>query len=298
MGGLSSEREVSMESGRNVVAALRQRGYDVVRLPVGRDLAARLRRLAPDVAFNALHGRYGEDGCVQGTLEVMGIPYTGASVLPSALAMNKATAKAIWRSHRLPTPPWVLLAAGQAPPRRLPFAYPVVVKPNEEGSSVDVAIVRRPRDLAKAIAAAGRFGRDVLLERYVPGMEVTVGILAGRALGALEVVAKGEFHTYKVKYTAGMEEFHMPARLGGAVMRRVLALAETAHAALGCGTAYSRVDFRVDGARVYLIELNSLPGLTALSYLPRIAQHAGLSFADLCERILDAATLAVRETRR
>jgi D-alanine-D-alanine ligase len=298
MGGLSAEREISELSGRNVTAALRSRGYQVTPLRVGRDLARRLARRRPDVVFNALHGRYGEDGCVQGLLEVLAIPYTGAGVLPSALAMHKATAKTLWAGHRLPTPPWILVGARERPGRRLPSALPVVVKPNSEGSSVGVSIVRRQRDLPAAIRRAGRLDPEVLIERYIPGREVTVGILDGRALGALEVVAKGEFHTYEVKYTAGMEDFHMPARLDRATTRRVLELAEAAHRVLGCGTAYSRVDFRVDGRRPYLIELNSLPGLTELSYLPRIAAHAGISFPVLCERILERATLGARESKR
>ena len=296
LGGLSSEREISRQSGRKVAAALRSLGYRVTLVPVGRDLATRLARLRPAVAFNALHGRYGEDGCVQGLLELMAIPYTASGVLGSALAMDKATAKILWRAAGLPTPPWNLVSPGTRRPV-LPSALPVVVKPNGEGSSVGVSIVRRRADLARAIRAAGRFGSDVLIERYIPGREVTVGVLGGRALGALEVVAKGEFHTYRVKYTAGMEEFFMPARLDRATTRTVERLAEAAHAALHCGS-YSRVDFRVHGRRPYLIELNSLPGLTALSYLPRIAAHRGITFPALCERILDEATLGVRETRR
>jgi D-alanine-D-alanine ligase len=151
--------------------------------------------------------------------------------------------------------------------------------------------------MAAAVKAAGRSDRRVVIEEYVPGREVTVGILDGRALGALEVVAKGEFHTYEVKYTAGREEFFMPARLSRATTTRVLALAEAAHAALG-GGAYSRVDLRVNGRRPYLIELNSLPGLTALSYLPLIAKHVGMDYGDLCEAILDRATLGIQESRR
>jgi D-alanine-D-alanine ligase len=297
MGGLSAEREISERSGRAVAAALRGLGYRVTMVRVGRDLAARLRRLAPDVAFNALHGRYGEDGCVQGMLEVMGIPYTGAGVLPSALAMNKAAAKALWRSRHLPTPPWMLVTGGAPRLGDLPAPMPLVVKPNNEGSSVGVSIVRRRAELAGAIRTAHRFDNEVLIEQYVPGREVTVGIIEGRAVGTMEVVAKGEFHSYAVKYTAGMEEFHVPARLGAATTRRVLALAEAAHLELGCGP-YSRVDLRVDGRRAYLIELNSLPGLTGLSWLPRIAAYAGITFPALCERILDLASLGVRETRR
>jgi D-alanine-D-alanine ligase len=297
LGGLSAEREISVQSGEAVIKALRRLGYRVTAVPVGRDLGARLARLRPDVAFNALHGRYGEDGAVQGLLEVMGIPYTGPGILTSALAMDKTMAKMVWRSQRLATPRWIVVdpAARRLPP--LPAALPLVVKPNSEGSSVGVSIVRRRSALAAAVKAAGRFDRRVVIEEYVPGREVTVGILDGCALGVLEVEAKGEFHSYDVKYTAGREEFFMPARLSPATTERVLALATAAHAALG-GGAYSRVDLRVNGSRPFLIELNSLPGLTAFSYLPRIAAHVGLEFPALCEAILERATLGVRESRR
>ena len=298
VGGLSAEREISVRSGRAVVEALSARGYRPVVVRAGRDLAARLARVRPDVVFNALHGRYGEDGCVQGLLELMAIPYTGAGVLASAVAMDKALAKTLWRAHRLPTPAWVVVEPGAPLPARLPAPLPLVVKPNSEGSSNGVSIVRRRGDLAAAVRRARRFDRRVLIERYVPGCEVTVGILGGRALGTLEVVAKGEFHSYAVKYTAGREEFHMPARLDRATRARVEALAEAAHTALAGARAYGRVDLRVDGRRPSLIELNTLPGLTDLSYLPRIAAHAGLDFPGLCERILADAGLGVRESRR
>lgn len=297
LGGLSAEREISVRSGTAVAAALRERGYRVTEVRVGRDLPARLARLAPDVAFNALHGRYGEDGAVQGVLELLAIPYTGPGVLTSALAMDKTMAKTVWRSQGLPTPRWIVVdpKARRLPP--LPAPLPLVVKPNSEGSSVGVSIVHRRSRLAAAVRLAGRSDRRVIIEEYVPGKEVTVGILDGRALGALEVVAKGEFHSYDVKYTAGREEFFMPARLPAAVTTRVLELATAAHAALG-GGAYSRVDLRVHGRRPYLIELNSLPGLTTLSYLPLIAKHAGMDFGDLCEAILERATLGIQESRR
>jgi len=297
LGGLSAEREISVQSGTAVAAALRARGYRITEVGVGRDLAARLARLKPDVAFNALHGRYGEDGAVQGLLEVMGIPYTGPGVLTSALAMDKTMAKTVWRSQGLPTPRWAVVdpAARRLPP--MPAPLPLVVKPNSEGSSVGVSIVRKRTAVAAAVKTAGRSDRRVVIEEYVPGREVTVGMLDGRALGALEVVAKGEFHSYDVKYTAGREEFFMPARLSKATTARVLALAEAAHAAVG-GGAYSRVDLRVNGRRPYLIELNSLPGLTTLSYLPIIAKHVGMDYGDLCEAILERAALHIQESRR
>jgi D-alanine-D-alanine ligase len=297
LGGLSAEREISLRSGTAVAGALRERGYRVVEVPVGRDLAARLARLRPDVAFNALHGRYGEDGAVQGLLEVLAIPYTGPGVLTSALAMDKTMAKTVWRSQRLSTPRWITVDPTARRLPALPAPLPLVVKPNSEGSSVGVSIVRKRAQLPAAVRLAGRTDRRVIVEEYVPGREVTVGMLDGRALGALEVVAKGEFHSYDVKYTAGREEFFMPARLAATTMRRVLALATAAHAALG-GGAYSRVDLRVNGRRPYLIELNSLPGLTTLSYLPLIAKHAGMDFGDLCEAILERAALGIAESRR
>lgn len=297
LGGLSAEREISVRSGKAVATALRARGYRVVEVPVGRDLAARLARVRPDVAFNALHGRYGEDGAVQGVLELLAIPYTGPGVLTSALAMDKTMAKTVWRSQGLPTPRWITVDPAVRRLPDLPAPLPLVVKPNSEGSSVGVSIVRKRAALPAAVRLAGRTDRRVVIEEYVPGKEVTVGILDGRALGALEVVAKGEFHSYDVKYTAGREEFFMPARLAPATMERVLALATAAHAALG-GGAYSRVDLRVNGRRPYLIELNSLPGLTTLSYLPLIAKHAGMDFGDLCEAILTRATLGIAESRR
>jgi D-alanine-D-alanine ligase len=297
LGGLSAEREISVQSGKAVAAALRSRGYRVAEVPVGRDLAARLARLRPAVAFNALHGRYGEDGAVQGVLEVMAIPYTGPGILTSALAMDKTMAKTVWRSLGLPTPRWTIVDPRVRRLPKLPAPLPLVVKPNSEGSSVGVSIVKRRSELRAAIALAGRHEQRVLIEEYVRGKEVTVGILDDRPLGALEVVAKGEFHTYEVKYTAGREEFFMPARLPRATTARVLALAAAAHAALG-GGSYSRVDMRIDGRRPFLIELNSLPGLTALSYLPLIAKHAGMDFPDLCEAILERATLGIQESRR
>jgi D-alanine-D-alanine ligase len=228
---------------------------------------------------------------------MMAIPYTGPGILTSALAMDKTMAKTVWRSQGLPTPPWAAIdpKARRLPP--LPAALPLVVKPNSEGSSVGVSIVRKRSGLRAAIALAGRSDPCVLIEAYVPGREVTVGILDGRPLGALEVIAKGEFHSYEVKYTAGREEFFMPARLSKVTTARVLDLAAAAHTALG-GGAYSRVDLRIDGRRPYLIELNTLPGLTAFSYLPRIAAYAGMDFPDLCEAILERAALGIRESRR
>lgn len=290
-GGLSAERDISRRTGRAVCAALETRGHAVCSIPVESDARWIEAVRATDVAFVALHGKFGEDGAVQGVLESLGIPYTGSNVLASALAMHKPTAKRVWRSHGLPTPAWEVLKQGHAA-KVSELRYPVVVKPAAEGSSVGVGIVRSPDALPAALADTFAYD-DALVEEYVPGQEVTVGILGDRVLGAMEVVAKGEFHSYAVKYTPGREEFLMPAPLAEATYARVLGVARQAHATLGC-SGYSRVDTRVNPAGdVFLIELNTLPGLMELSYLPRIAAHAGLSYEDLVEAVLEQARLHI-----
>lgn len=284
-------------TGESVARALAERGYNVSVIRAGRDLAARLVAARIEVVFNALHGRFGEDGCVQGMLEVMRIPYTGSGVLASALGMNKIAAKRIWTSLGLPTPEWIVVGAADRVDStlRLPSKLPVVVKPAAEGSSVAVSIVRERSALVAAVERARALGREVLVERYVPGKEVTVGILGDRALGTMEVIPKGEFHTYEVKYTPGMEEFVLPAPLSKRTEAKVLELALAAHRGIGA-EGYSRVDLRVDpDDHPFLIEINTLPGLTPLSYLPKIAAHAGITYGDLVESILDGASLKLEE---
>jgi D-alanine-D-alanine ligase len=295
-GGLSSEREISERSARAVASALRERGYDVREIAVDREVAHALRAQGVEVVFNALHGRYGEDGCIQGLLEVMGLPYTGAGVLGSALAMDKWLAKQILLAAQVPTPAGALIGPGRER-CALPCALPVVVKPRGEGSSNGVAIVRDPAALEGAVALAQRYDPDALVEEYVPGREVTVAVLDGRALAAMEVVPLGdELHTYDVKYTPGREQFVLPAPLGD-LYPRVLEVALASHEALYAGS-YSRVDLRVreDGA-LFVLECNTLPGLHELGWFPAMAKHAGIAFPDLIERLLDLAALNVCETR-
>ncbi len=297
MGGLSAEREISFRSGRAVARALRRLGYEVVAVNADRRLAEKLRRLKPDAVFNVLHGTYGEDGCVQGLLEVVGVPYTGSGHVASAIGMDKDLSKRIWRARGLPTPPWTVVEKSHgAGGVRLPCELPVVVKPNGGGSSIGVSIVRRRQELEEALATARRYDDRVILEKYVPGREVTVGILGAKPLGAMQVIPKGEFHTYEVKYTKGMEEFILPAPLPAAVYQGVMRLALAAHASIGC-EGVSRVDLRVtERGRAFLIEVNTSPGMTELSWLPKIAEHAGIGYDELCERILKLARLKVRET--
>lgn len=294
LGGTSAEREISQMTGESVARALSERGYNVNVLRAGADLPSRLAAARIDVVFNALHGRLGEDGCVQGLLEMMRIPYTGSGVLASAIGMDKPTAKRLWERASLPTPEWALLNPGESAGQafQLPAKLPVVVKPASEGSSVGVSIVRERAKLIPAVTKARAFGA-VLVERYIAGQEITVGILGTRALVAMEVIPKGEFHSFEVKYTPGLEEFVLPAAISRKATDRVLELAVAAARAIGA-ESYSRVDLRVDAKEnPYLIEINTLPGLTTLSYLPKMAAHLGMSYFDLVETILDGASLKV-----
>jgi D-alanine-D-alanine ligase len=294
LGGLSAEREVSLKSGAAVHQALRECGYDAVVIDVDRDLAQILVKEWVDVAFICLHGRYGEDGAVQGLLELMGIPYTGSGVLASALAMNKIFAKKVFQLSGLTVAPYRVLRRGEKfDPTNSAFALPVVVKPSQEGSSVGVSIVRTEAQIGAALEKAFSYDTEILVEQFIRGREIQVGILEERALGAIEIVPKGEFYDFETKYTPGLAEHFLPAPLPPELYQKVLTAGEDAHRALGC-CGYSRVDFLVtDQGECYLLEVNTLPGMTAMSLLPEIAQGAGISFAELVERILATAALKI-----
>jgi D-alanine-D-alanine ligase len=295
MGGLSAEREVSLKSGAAVHEALRSRGYDAVAIDVGRDLAQVLGRERVEVAFVCLHGRYGEDGAVQGVLELMGIPYTGSGVLASALAMNKIFAKQAFQAAGLTVAAYQVVRRGEPlAAADLAAALPCVVKPSQEGSSVGVSIVRSVAEIGAALELAFAYDAEILVEEFIRGAEVQVGILDDRALGAIEIVPKKEFYDFEAKYTAGMAEHIFPARLPDDLYRKVLQAGEMAHRALGC-SGYSRVDFLVtEAGACYILEVNTLPGMTALSLLPEIAaKGAGLGFEELVERIALSAALKI-----
>jgi D-alanine-D-alanine ligase len=294
MGGLSAEREVSLKSGTAVLNALLERGYSAVAVDVGRDLPEVLGREGIQRAFVALHGRYGEDGAVQGVLELMGIPYTGSGVLASSLAMNKIFAKRIFAAAGLLVAPYAVVRRGEdVCLSRCGFALPVVVKPSQEGSSVGITIVRSEADLPAALETAFAYDAEVLVEAFVVGQEVQVGIVDDQAVGAIEIVPKKEFYDFEAKYTDGMAQHILPPRLPAEVLERVLADGKRAHLALGC-SGYSRVDFLVTAAGdPFILEVNTLPGMTALSLLPEIAAGSGIGFADLVERILDGAALKI-----
>jgi len=291
-GGWSAEREVSLVTGRACAEALRGEGYRATEIDVGRDLARVLEELRPDACFNALHGRWGEDGCVQGLLEVMGIPYTHSGVRASAVAMYKPAAKEIFRDAGIP------LADGQVVSRKVLLAGdvmppPYVVKPLNEGSSVGVCIVMPGENARPFGADEWPFGEEVLIERYVPGREIQVAVMGDRAIGAIEIRPKGRFYDYETKYTDGKAVHLMPAPIPPADYAEALRLALLAHTALGC-RGVSRADLRYDDtkpgpAQFYMLEINTQPGMTPLSLVPEIAAHAGMSFGALVRWIVEDA---------
>jgi D-alanine-D-alanine ligase len=297
MGGWSAEREVSLRTGDGVAAALESRGHDVVRVVWSNDgtgLDERLRAADVDVAFLALHGRGGEDGCVQGMLELMGVPYTGSGVLASALAMDKLKAKEMFRLHNVPTPPYYVASRvdlGDLEELHGSFGFPAIVKPRREGSSVGLCKVESLGELAGAVEQALAFDEQVLVERFIRATEVHVGILDGRVLGAIEVKPKNGLYDYRAKYTAGMTEYVCPPRLPSTRLRGIMNLAERAARALSC-TGACRVDLLVtEGENEYVLEVNTLPGMTPTSLLPKIAEAAGIDYPSLCEAILEGARL-------
>ena len=293
-GGLSAEREISRRSATAVQGALARRGYQTELIEGDRVVASSLADSGVEVVFNALHGRYGEDGCIQGLLEILRIPYTGSGVQASSLAMDKWLTKKVIESAGIPTPAADLLRSDESPEH----AFPLVVKPRSEGSSNGVGIAHGPEDLPRVLAGARAFPGDLLVEDFIAGREVTVAVLEGRPLAAMEVIALGdEFHSWEVKYTAGREEFLLPAPLGERY-EEVLAVAAATHDAVQAAV-YSRVDLRIDEAgNPFVLECNTLPGLHELGWFPRMAEYAGIEFDDLIEGLLDRADLEVVETVR
>jgi D-alanine-D-alanine ligase len=297
MGGLSSEREVSLSSGNAVLKALKDKGYNAIAIDVNKNIAENINFSQIGVAFNALHGKYGEDGAIQGVLEFAGIPYTGSGILASAMGMNKIFSKMVFgRSGLLVGPYRVIEERDSGQLNEIPsiIPFPLVVKPSSEGSSVGVSLVYKFEELAPAAELAFRYDREILVEKLIPGKEVQVGILGDRALGAIEIVPKNAFYDYDAKYKEGMSEHFFPARVDKDTYQGVLEAGLIAHRALGC-RGYSRVDFIIDESGApYILEVNTLPGMTATSLLPDIARGVGIPFPDLVEEIL---RLAIAEQR-
>lgn len=293
-GGWSPEREVSLNSGAAAAGALREAGYDVYEIDADRELAARLAEAQPDAVFNALHGQWGEDGCVQGLLEVMGLPYTHSGVLASSLAMDKQRAKAVFEDAGIPSPEGKIVSRTEAAAGTVMKA-PYVIKPNAQGSSVGVFIIREGenRPPEELTSKEWSLGDDVLVERFIPGRELTVAVMGDRALCVTEITTALAFYDYEAKYAAGGSDHVLPASLPTDVTERCLDLSLRAHQALGC-RGLSRADFRYDdkaeGEQLYCLEVNTQPGLTATSLAPEQAAHLGISFSELCAWMVEDAS--------
>ena len=293
MGGWSAEREISLRSGKACADAAERAGYRVSRLDVDREVAAALRALKPDAALNVLHGRPGEDGTLQGLLEILGIPYSHSGVLASALAMQKDIAKTVLKAAGVPVPGGRVATRSEAAARHL-LPKPYVIKPIAEGSSVGVFIVREdhahpPQELTRADWS---FGERVLVEPYIPGKELTCAVMGDRALGVIEIVANTKFYDYEAKYAPGGSRHLLPAPIPAGVYAEVQRLSLAAHRALGC-RGISRADFRYDDGEVGLacLEVNTQPGMTEVSLVPELAAHAGIPFDDLVRWMIEDASL-------
>jgi D-alanine-D-alanine ligase len=291
MGGPSAEREVSLNSGKGVLAALRSRGHDVVGIDwksTDEDLIDRLRTENVAAAWIALHGTFGEDGCVQGLLECARIPYTGSGVLASAIAMDKIATRRVFDQEGIESPRWRRYH-GAADVARIGF--PMVVKPSAEGSSVGVSIVHAEGEVAAALDKARAGHGEVLLEEYVKGREINVCILDGEAIGEVEIRPVTEFYDYEAKYIRNDTQYLVPAPIDDGERRRLHDLAVRAHNTIGCAGA-TRVDLILgDAGRAVCLEINTLPGMTDHSLLPKVAAHHGIDYAELVERILESASL-------
>jgi D-alanine-D-alanine ligase len=294
MGGRSQEREVSLVTGKQVAEALKTRGYDVVSLDLTENLCQILAQEKPDCAYIALHGQFGEDGCIQGLLEILDIPYVGSGVLASAVGMDKAMAKEIFRNHSIPVPRGILLEKEQqVDPQKLAgdFGLPLVIKSNSQGSAVGVFIVKREGEIAAAIEKAFALDHQVLVEEYIAGSEITVAVLGDppQALPAIEIVPHNDFYDYEAKYKPGMSDHLIPPRLPEKTIKVAQELAVRAHLSLHCRDL-SRVDFRVTPQGMpYVLEINTLPGMTSTSLVPDAAKAAGISFSELVERLVRMA---------
>lgn len=288
-GGPSAEREVSLSSGRECATALREAGYDVVEIDAGADLAVRLDDASPDVVFNALHGRWGEDGCVQGMLEWLRIPYTHSGVLSSALAMDKERSKVAYAATGIPIAASGIYSKAEVAASHV-MAPPYVIKPNNEGSSVGIYIV--PESANGPPAIAEDMPERLMVEAYVPGRELTVTVMGDRALCVTEILTDG-WYDYHAKYAPGGSRHELPANVPQEITDACLAHALTAHQVLGC-RGVSRTDFRWDDTRgidgLIALETNTQPGMTPTSLVPEQAAHLGISFAELCDWIVKDAS--------
>ena len=296
MGGWSAEREISLLSGKACAEAAARLGYRVTRIDVGRDIATVLGTVKPDIALNVLHGRPGEDGTLQGILEILAIPYTHSGVMASAVAMQKEVAKSLFRAASVPVPEGIVVSRLEADKRHM-LPRPYVIKPLAEGSSVGVFIVTAehahpPQELTRP---DWEYGERVMVEKFIPGKELTCAVMGSDALGVIEIVPAAKFYDYEAKYAPGGSKHLLPAQVSSFVYQEVRRLAVAAHDALGC-RGVSRADFRyddrIDGpGGLFCLEVNTQPGMTQTSLVPELAAHAGITFDELVRWMIEDASL-------
>ncbi|HAG50187.1 MAG: D-alanine--D-alanine ligase [Deltaproteobacteria bacterium GWC2_42_51] len=300
MGGMSTERDISLRSGNAVYNALVQKGYDAVAVDVGNDVYNNILKERIDIAFLALHGKYGEDGTIQGLLEIVGIPYTGSDILSSAISINKALAKRLFMFNKIPTPAFKVIKRNDVISNTISKAIglPLIVKPNSQGSTIGVSIVNSKKEIKGAVEKALEYDDTVLIEEFIRGRELTVGILGSRTLPIIEIKPKSGLYDFNAKYTKGMTDYIVPAQLSKELNRRLSSIALRAFDVLGC-SGVGRVDIMLDNRnRPYVLEVNTIPGMTELSLLPKAAASAGIGFSNLVEEILlDAARKPSRQNR-
>jgi len=295
MGGLSQEREISLKSGKAVLKALLEKGYQAFPVDAGHDLPQVIGREKMECAFIALHGRFGEDGTVQSLLEMMQVPYTGSGVLASALAMHKIMAKKIFLAEGIPTPPFEVLSreAVERNHLKVSLPLPLVVKPAREGSTIGISIVQAAEELLPALKKAGKYDEEILLETFMKGKEITVSILGDLPLPIIEIVPKNGFYDFHAKYTKGETQYIIPARVSREKYLRAQEISLRTFKALGC-SGFARVDLMTDeNEDPFVIDVNTIPGMTETSLFPKAAGYAGIPFEDLAERILLGASLKI-----
>jgi len=296
MGGLSREREISLKTGKAILKALTEKGYTVTAMDVGEDIGEKLIRGKIECAFLALHGRFGEDGTIQGMLELMRIPYTGSDVLASALAMNKIMAKKFFLYEKIPTPRFEVFQREEIKKglqKKISLPLPVVVKPAREGSTIGISIVRKEEELIPAFKKAVEYDQEILIEEFMKGKEITVGILEDIPLPMIEIVPKSGFYDFHSKYTKGETQYILPARISREKYLYAQEISLKAFQTLGC-SGVARVDLMTDeNENPFVIDVNTMPGMTETSLLPKAASYAGIPFEDLVERILLKASLKI-----
>lgn len=290
MGGPSSERDISLKSGKAVYQALKEQGLDVVALDIRNSSLRRIKQAKISFAFIALHGKFGEDGTIQKILESQHIPYSGSGVISSCLCLDKVASRRIFKYYDIPVPEYDVLQrkSWRRHLKKMRLKFPVVVKPSSQGSSIGVTFVDQTDKLNQAINSAFKYDDTIIIEKYLKGREITVGILENRPLPVVEIVPKKRFFDFQAKYAKGKSDYLVPAKLPKSSYKRAQQVGLLAHHALGC-RSFSRVDMILSGARPVVLEVNSIPGLTSMSLLPMAAQAQGIGFGQLCLKIIQSA---------